>query len=116
MDDVTVVLEHVDLLDGLDGLHVHLLQRGLQLLVVGAGTLVRFLGELAAGGAFASVMREREEKPLLVETGHMRVASSFCLSNLDIRPWRLKPVALRSFTRILCGEMGSKTYPVIPNS
>ena len=111
MDDVAVVLEHVDLLDGLDGLHVHLLQRGLQLLVVGARTLVRFLGELAAGGAFASVMREREEKPLLVETGHMRVASGFCLSNLDIRPWRLKPVALRSFTRIFVWGDGVEDLP-----
>ena len=34
MNDVSVTLEHVDLLDGLDGLGVQLLQGGLELLVV----------------------------------------------------------------------------------
>lgn len=34
MDDIAVALEHVDLLDGLDGLGVQLLQGGLELLVV----------------------------------------------------------------------------------
>lgn len=53
MDDVSVLLEHVDLLNGLDRLHVHLLQRRLQLLVVGAGGLVHPLG-LAAGSTLAS--------------------------------------------------------------
>lgn len=56
VDDVAVLLEHVDLLDGLDGLHVHLLQGRLQLLVVGAGGLVDLL-DLAAGSALASVRR-----------------------------------------------------------
>jgi hypothetical protein len=55
MNDVSVLLEHVDLLDRLDGLDVKFLERGLQLLVVGAGRLVDFLG-LAARCAFASVM------------------------------------------------------------
>lgn len=54
MDDVAVLLEHVNLLDSLDGLNVHLLQGGLELLVVGAGRLVDSLG-LAAGGTLASV-------------------------------------------------------------
>ena len=54
MDHIAVLLEHVDLLDCLDGLHVHLLQRGLQFLVVGAGALVHFF-RLAARSAFASV-------------------------------------------------------------
>ncbi len=36
MDDVAVLLEHVDFLDGLDGLYVHFLQGCLQLLVVDA--------------------------------------------------------------------------------
>lgn len=53
MNDVSVLLEHVDLLNGLDGLHVHLLQSGLELLVVGAGGLVNPLG-LAAGSTLAS--------------------------------------------------------------
>ena len=54
MDHVAVFLEHVDLLDGLDGLHVHLLKSGLQLLVVGTGGLVDLL-DLAAGSTLASV-------------------------------------------------------------
>ena len=54
MDDIAILLEHVDFFDGLDGLDVHLLQRGLQLLVVGAGRLVDLL-DLAAGSALASV-------------------------------------------------------------
>ena len=54
MDDVAVLLEHVDLLDGLDGLDVHLLQGGLKLLVVGTSGLVDLL-DLAAGSALASV-------------------------------------------------------------
>ena len=55
MDDVSVFLEHVDLLDRLDGLDVKFFERGLQLLVVGAGRLVDFLS-LAAWCAFASVV------------------------------------------------------------
>ena len=54
MDDVAVLLEHVDLLDTLDGLDVQLLQGGLQLLVVGVGGPVDLL-DLAAGSALASV-------------------------------------------------------------
>ena len=41
--DVTVLLEHVYLFNGLDRLHIQLLQRGLELLVVRAGCLVDFL-------------------------------------------------------------------------
>ena len=37
MDDVSVLLEHVYFLNGLDGLDVELLERGLQLLVIGPG-------------------------------------------------------------------------------
>jgi hypothetical protein len=55
VDDVAVLLEHVDFLNGLDGLHVHLLECGLELLVVGGRRLVNTLG-LAAGGTLASVM------------------------------------------------------------
>ncbi len=54
MDDVSVLLEHVDFLDGLDGLDVHLLESGLELLVVGTGGLVDLL-DLAAGSTLASV-------------------------------------------------------------
>jgi hypothetical protein len=55
MDNVSIFLEHVDLLDSLDRLDVKFLQRGLQLLVIGARRLVDFLG-LAAWCAFASIL------------------------------------------------------------
>lgn len=54
VDDVSVALEHVDLLNSLDGLYVELLQRSLELLVVGTGALVDLL-DLPAGSALASV-------------------------------------------------------------
>ena len=53
MNDVSVLLEHVDFLNGLDGLDVHLLECGLEFLVVRGGGLVDALG-LAAGSTFAS--------------------------------------------------------------
>lgn len=43
VDDVPVLLEHVHLLNCLDGLHIELLERGLQLLVVRPGSLVHLL-------------------------------------------------------------------------
>jgi len=43
VDNIAVGLEHVDLLDGLDRLHVQLLEGALELLVVGAGALVDLL-------------------------------------------------------------------------
>ena len=55
MNNVSVLLEHVDFLDGLDGLDVELLERGLQLLVVGAGGLVDFL-RFSPRCAFPSVV------------------------------------------------------------
>lgn len=36
VDDIPIFLEHVHFLDGLNGLDVHLLERGLELLVVDA--------------------------------------------------------------------------------
>ena len=55
MDDVSVLLEHVDLLNSLDWLDVHLFKSGLELLVVGGGGLVNALG-LAAGSTLSSVI------------------------------------------------------------
>jgi hypothetical protein len=55
VDDVAVALEHVDLLDSLDGLDVELLKSGLELLVVGASVPLDLL-DLPAGGALASVV------------------------------------------------------------
>jgi hypothetical protein len=54
VDDVSVALEHVDLLNGLDGLDVELLQRGLELLVVGTSGPVDLL-DLPAGSTLAAI-------------------------------------------------------------
>ncbi len=55
MDDIAVALEHVNLLDGLDGLDVELLQRLLELLVI-AG---RSDGALLLGSAGSSLATAR---------------------------------------------------------
>ena len=54
MDDISITLEHVDLLNGLDGLDVQLLESSLELLLVGAGALVH-LFDLSPDGALAAV-------------------------------------------------------------
>lgn len=54
VDDVAVLLEHVDLLDALDRLDVQLLESGLELLVIGAGVADDLL-DLAAGSTLATV-------------------------------------------------------------
>lgn len=53
MDHVAILLEHVDLLNGLDGLDIELLKGGLELLVIGARRLVDLLC-LAARGTLSS--------------------------------------------------------------
>ena len=57
MDDVSVRLEHVDLLNGLDRLDVHLLERGLELLVVGTAVPGDLL-DLSSGGTLASAQHQ----------------------------------------------------------
>jgi len=57
VNHVSISLEHVDLLDALDRLHVDLLKRSLELLVVGAGCLVDLL-DLASGRTLSTVMRQ----------------------------------------------------------
>lgn len=54
MDDISVGLEHVDLLNGLDWLNIELLQRSLQLLVIGTGALVDLL-DLASRSSLSTV-------------------------------------------------------------
>ena len=54
MNDVAVALEHVDLLNSLNGLDVQLLECALKLLVIGTGRPVDLL-DLPAGCALASV-------------------------------------------------------------
>lgn len=63
VNDVAVALEHVDLLNGLDGLHIELLERRLELLVVGAGSLVNLL-DLASGSSLATISYVRSWFPL----------------------------------------------------
>lgn len=53
MDHVAVALEHVDLLDSLDGLDVELLERSLELLVIGTGASGGAL-DCSPGGALAT--------------------------------------------------------------
>ena len=54
MYHIPIFLEHIDLLNRLDGLDIELLQRRLQLLVVGARGFVNLLG-LSPWGAFAAI-------------------------------------------------------------
>jgi len=56
VDDVAVRLEHVDLLNGRDGLDVHLLESGLELLVVTTTGSVDLL-DLSSGSTLATVHR-----------------------------------------------------------
>lgn len=54
MYNIAVAFEHVDFFDSLDRLDVHLLKRGLQLLVIGTGTFVDLL-DFSPRGAFTTV-------------------------------------------------------------
>ena len=54
MDDVAVLLEHIDLLDSLDRLDIELLQRRLQLLVIHSRALVHLL-DLSSGCALSTI-------------------------------------------------------------
>jgi hypothetical protein len=53
VNDVAIRLEHVDLLNGLDGLGVQLLEGLLKLLVIGTGAGGRTL-DLASGGTLST--------------------------------------------------------------
>lgn len=53
MKHIAVLLEHVDLFDTLDGLHLQLAQSGLELSIVGAGGRV-FAHDLASWCTFAT--------------------------------------------------------------
>ena len=55
VNDVPIALEHIDLLDCLDRLHIHLLQCALELLVICPRTLVNLL-DLSSRGTFAAVI------------------------------------------------------------
>ena len=56
MDHISIFLEHINLLDGLDGLHIQLLERRLEFLVIGSGGFVNLL-RLATRGSLPTGMR-----------------------------------------------------------
>lgn len=76
VDDVAVALEHVDLLDGLDGLDVELLQGGLELLVVTAGALVDLL-DLPARSTLASITIIIRQRGALDPLSHAKKSKAF---------------------------------------
>ena len=55
VDYISIFLEHIDLLNGLDRLHIQLLKRRLQFLIIGSRRLVDLL-RLATGGSLSSGM------------------------------------------------------------
>jgi hypothetical protein len=68
VDDVAVGLEHVDLLDGLDGLGVELLQVGLELLVIVVGTGGRALNR-SSGGSLSTARRNTSVDQFVIGSG-----------------------------------------------
>lgn len=71
MDDVAVALEHVHLLNGLDGLDIELLERSLELLVITGGAGRRTL-DLSPGSTLATIrhryMLESSSSSLLLSS------------------------------------------------
>lgn len=59
VDDVAVALEHVHLLDSLDGLNIDLLKGGLELLVIASGAGRRSL-DLSAGSTLATISFQKK--------------------------------------------------------
>lgn len=74
MDDVAIALEHVDLLDGLDGLDVELLQRLLELLVIAGRARGRTL-DLSPGSTLATI-RHMKTYQNLVDCGGVGAISA----------------------------------------
>ena len=78
MDDVAVALEHVHLLNGLDGLNIDLLEGGLELLVIASGAGRRSL-DLSAGSTLATISFQKKS---IVRNQSPLVLSEFaCLSS-----------------------------------
>lgn len=71
VDDVSVALEHVDLLNGLDGLDIELLEGLLELLVVGGGPLGRPLHLPARGTLSTNSGGSTELLEALLDVGHL---------------------------------------------
>lgn len=58
MNHIPILLEHVDFLNGLNRLHIELLKRRLQLLVIRARSLMDFF-HLSPGGAFTTILHKQ---------------------------------------------------------
>lgn len=69
MDDVSVRLEHVDLLNGLDRLNIQLLERSLQLLVINSSGFVCLL-DLSSWCALSAIDRLISKFPLSVPVSY----------------------------------------------
>jgi hypothetical protein len=80
VDDVAIRLEHVDLLDLSDGLHVHLLEGSLELLVVGARRPVDLLLH-TSGSSLAAVTQVLAS--ILVAASFSHFASAPIILNLQ---------------------------------
>ena len=86
VDDVAVALEHVDLLNGLDGLDIELLERLLELLVVAGGPRGRAL-DLSPGSALATVGHNVSSESRASHAGGVDAVSAKSSLGADI-PWR----------------------------
>lgn len=80
MNDVSIRLEHVDLLNGLNWLHVHLLEHSLELLVIGTRALVDLLdlssrGSLAARITYLSEPAHFHPSVQIVYSGHLMASA-----------------------------------------
>lgn len=130
MDDVAVGLEHVHLLDGLDGLNIDLLEGGLELLVIASGAGRRSL-DLSAGSTLATISIQKsplsEIKSPLVLSAFACFSSRLALgsrgevlcggySRARAKEWRGNSVLARFFVRVVCEErltsdIQISTYP-----
>jgi hypothetical protein len=58
VDNISILLEHIDLFDSLDGLDVEFLEGSLELLVIGARVSVDLL-HLSSGGTLATITQRK---------------------------------------------------------
>jgi hypothetical protein len=87
VDDVSIALEHVDLLNGLDGLDVELLQRGLELLVIAGGPRGRAL-DLPPGSTLATIRHGNTSESRPPRRMFQSISADSCL-DIPCRPERV---------------------------
>lgn len=83
VDDVSVALEHVDLLNGLDGLDIELLEGLLELLVIGGGPLWCPLHLPARGTLSSDTGGSTELLEALLDVGHL--CEAMCMRKRRVR-------------------------------